>query len=59
MRFNFRKRIRFGPLFWNFSTKGMTSWGVRIWRWTWNAKTRRHTFDSPGPGSWSWGGRRR
>jgi Protein of unknown function (DUF4236) len=58
MRFNFRKRIRLGPFFWSFTTRGLTSWGVRIWRYTWNARSGRSTFDTPGPGSVSFGGGR-
>ena len=59
MRFNFCKRVRFGPLFWNFGTRGLTSWGVKVWRYSWSAKTQQHTFDTPGPGSLTWGGKKR
>jgi hypothetical protein len=58
MRFNFRKRVRFGPLFFNFTKRGFTGWGIKLWRFTWSARTRRSTFDTPGPGSVSWGGKR-
>lgn len=59
MRFRARKTFRFGPLFFSFTQRGFSSWGIRLWRYTWNAKTRRSTFDSPGPGSVTWGGRKR
>lgn len=59
MRFRMRKTISLGPLRLNFSQRGFTSWGLRIWRWGWNARTNRQSFDTPGPGGVTWGGRRR
>jgi hypothetical protein len=58
MRFRARKALRFGPLVVNFTQSGYSSWGLRFWRWSWNAKTGRSTFDTPGPGSVNWGGKR-
>lgn len=57
MRFRARKALRFGPLVIHLTQRGFSSWGLRLWRWTWNAKTRRSTFDTPGPGSVAWGGK--
>lgn len=59
MRFNLHGRKRVGPLFVNYSKRGLTSWGFKVGPFTWNAKTHQSTFDTPGPGSVSWGGRRR
>ena len=28
------------------------SWGLGAGRWSWNAKSRQHTVDTPGPGYW-------
>lgn len=54
MKFYARPRFRLGPLFFNFSaTNGrprFTSWGVKLWRWTWNFTSGQHSFDTPGPG---------
>ncbi len=55
MRFRARKTLRFGPFVWHWTHHGPTSWGLRFGRWTWNAKTRRHTVDTPGPGSVTFG----
>lgn len=59
MRFRMRKSITLGPIRWRFSERGYTGWGLRIGRWSWSARTRRHSFDTPGPGGVTWGGRRR
>jgi hypothetical protein len=59
MRFRARKTFRFGPLRFNFTQSGFSSWGVQIGRWSWNAKTRRHYIDTPGPGGFQSSGRRR
>ncbi|MCW2901709.1 MAG: hypothetical protein JWO67_3974, partial [Streptosporangiaceae bacterium] len=36
MRFIARKTVRFGPLFFRFTQRGFTSWGIRIGRFTRN-----------------------
>lgn len=51
MRFRARRRLRFGPVVINLTQRGFSSWGLKMGPWTWNAKTRRHTIDTPGPGS--------
>jgi hypothetical protein len=51
VRFRLRKSHRLGPVKFNFTEKGFSSWGLQIGRWSWNSRTRRHTVDTPGPGS--------
>lgn len=53
MRLIFRKRIKFGPIVWNFSKHGFTSWGLELGPWSWNSRTRAYRVDLPGPFSWS------
>jgi hypothetical protein len=57
MRFRLRKSRRLGPLKFNFTERGFSSWGLQVGRWTWNSRTRRHTVDTPGPGSFQSRGR--
>lgn len=57
MKFRARKSIPLGPVRLNFTEGGFTSWSVKIGRWSWNSRTGRQTFDTPGPGSVNWGGR--
>ncbi|WP_219413940.1 DUF4236 domain-containing protein [Pseudonocardia nigra] len=57
--FRARKTIRLGPLRFHFTQRGFSSWGLKLGSWTWNAKTGRHTLDTPGPGGVTFGGRRR
>lgn len=57
MPVEFRKVQRFGPLRLNFTSKGLSSWSIKIGRWSWNSRTRGHRVDLPGP--FSWRGRRR
>jgi hypothetical protein len=53
MPIHFRKRMKFGPLVFNFGKSGFTSWGLQIGRWSWNSRTRAQRVDLPGPTSWS------
>jgi hypothetical protein len=53
MGLRFRKVFRFGPLKLNFGKGGLTSWGFKVGRWSWNSRSRRHTVDLPGPVSWT------
>jgi len=48
----FRKTMRFGPLQFHFGSKGFSSWGIKIGRWSWNSRTRKQRVDLPGPISW-------
>jgi len=53
-----RGRWTFGPVFVNYvrdtplSPPRVTSWGIKIGRWSWNSRTRRQSVDLPGPVSW-------
>lgn len=58
MKFRARKTFRIGPLRLHFTERGFSSWGVKVWRWTWNARTGRHSVDTPGPGGFQFGGRK-
>ncbi|MDN5860346.1 MAG: DUF4236 domain-containing protein [Pseudonocardia sp.] len=59
MKFRARRTVRIGPLRLHFTQAGFSSWGLKIGPWTWNARTGRHSFDTPGPGGITWGGHRR
>ena len=59
MRFRARKQFRFGPLVVNLTQRGLSSIGLRIWRWSYNFRTGKHTLDTPGPGSVQSRGRHR
>ena len=48
----FRKSIKFGPFRFNFTENGFSSWSFKLWRWTWNSRTRSHSVDLPGPMSY-------
>ena len=48
----YRKVLRFGPLRLNMTQNGMSSWSLKIGRWSWNSRARAHRFDLPGPFSW-------
>ena len=48
----FRKIVRLGPLHLNFGRGGMSSWSIKIGKWSWNSRTRKQRVDLPGPLSW-------
>ncbi len=48
----FRKIVRLGPLHLNFGRGGMSSWSIKIGKWSWNSRTRAQRVDLPGPMSW-------
>lgn len=53
MPFHIRKSFNVFPgVRLNLSRSGK-SWTFRVWRWSWNSRTRRHTIDTPGPGYWT------
>lgn len=58
-RFRARKSIRLGPLRLHLTQRGLSSWGLQVGPWTWNARTGRHTINTPGPGHLQTRGRRR
>ena len=55
-RVHLRKTLRLGPLRLHIGGEGV-SWVLGVGRWSWNAKSRRHTVDTPGPGYWESRGR--
>lgn len=59
IRFRTRRTVRIGPVRLHLTERGLSSWGLQVGRWTWNARTRRHTLDTPGPGYVETRGRRR
>lgn len=53
-----RKRKKFGPIYVNLSADGFTgwrisSWGLRVGRWSWSPRTGQHRVNLPGPWSWT------
>jgi hypothetical protein len=52
MPFLFRKVHRFGPLHFNVGNRGLSSWSIKIGKWSWNSRTRKQRVDLPGPLSW-------
>jgi hypothetical protein len=48
-----RKTVRLGPVRLHFTKNGFSSWSIRLWRWSWNSKTRKQRVDLPGPVSWT------
>jgi len=53
VRFHIRKTWRPGPLRITLTERGVR-WGLHAGRWSWNPRTRRHTFDTPGLGHVTW-----
>jgi hypothetical protein len=56
-RYHLRRTYRLGPLRLHVGSGGV-SWGLGVGRWSWNARSGRHTVDTPGPGRWESRGRR-
>jgi hypothetical protein len=48
----FRKRKKIGPLVFNFTENGFSSWSIKLGRWSWNSRSRTQRYDLPGPLSW-------
>jgi hypothetical protein len=59
IRFRARRTLKLGPLRLHLTERGFSSWGLQVGRWSWNARTRRHTVDTPGLGYVESKGRRR
>lgn len=53
----YRKAWKFGPLRFNFTQDGFSSWSIKIGRWSWNSRVRSHRVDLPG--AWHWKSRGR
>lgn len=52
MGIQYRSNKKFGPLILNFTQRGLSSWTIKIGRWSWNSKAKAHRVDLPGPLSW-------
>ena len=50
MKYHLRKHMKFGPLRLNFTQNGLSSWSLHFWRFGWNSRRDRITYDTPGPG---------
>jgi hypothetical protein len=50
VKFKLRRSIRIGPIRLNFTEKGFSSWSIKLGRFSWNSRTRKKKFDTPGPG---------
>ena len=50
MKFLLHRTLRLGPVRIHLTGRGVHSWGVAVGRWSWNARSRRHTIDTPGWG---------
>ena len=59
IRFRARRTLKLGPLRLHLTERGVSSWGLQVGRWSWNARTRQHTVDTPGLGYVQSKGRRR
>ena len=59
MKFRMHRSLRLGPLRLHLTERGISSWGLQVGRWSWNAHSRRHTIDTPGWGYVQSRGRRR
>lgn len=43
-----RRTLRLGPLRWNFTQSGFSSWSLRVGPWSWNSRSQAHRVDLPG-----------
>lgn len=53
MGFNWRRRVKLGPFYLNFSKGRFTSWGVKLGRFSRNMTNGKTTIDTPGPGTYT------
>lgn len=59
MKFRARKTLPIGPVKLHFTEHGFSSWSIKIGPFSWNSRTNKKHFDTPGPGSLEWGGHER
>ena len=52
-KFRYRKQLRLGPLYAWLTPSGVSSWGVKLGRFTHNISRGTTTVDTPGPGSFT------
>jgi len=57
VKFRLHRTLQLGPVRIHLTERGLHSWGLQVGRWSWNARSRRHTVDTPGPGYWESRGR--
>ncbi len=50
MKFRMYRTLKLGPLRLHLTERGIGSWGLQVGRWSWNARSGRHTVDTPGWG---------
>lgn len=50
MRFRARKTFRIGPLFFSFTQRGFSSWGIKVGRFSHNFSRSTSSLDTPGIG---------
>lgn len=50
-KYNVRKRVNVGPLFFYLTPRGISSWGWQVGKWTRNVTHDTDTINTPGPGS--------
>ncbi len=59
MKFRMHRSMKLGPVRIHMTERGISSWGLQVGPWSWNANSGRHTVDTPGPGYVQSRGRRR
>ncbi len=59
MKFRMHRSMKLGPVRIHMTERGISSWGLQLGPWSWNARSGRHTVDTPGPGYVQSRGRRR
>lgn len=57
MPIRFRKTLKLGPVRWNFTRHGLSSWSIKLGPLSWNSRRRRAALDLPGPFRWEPGTR--
>ena len=59
MKFRARKTISLWFVKLHFTEHGFSSWSIKIGPFSWNSRTNKKHFDTPGPGSLEGGGHER
>lgn len=54
MKFRLRRSIKLGPFRINVTQRGFSSWSFKLGPFSWNSRTKKKTFDTPGPGHVEW-----
>lgn len=53
MGFHLKRRFRFGPVYLNVHNLRITSWGIKLGRFSRNMTHGKTTIDTPGPGHYT------